>query len=84
MPAAPTESASPPHPDLAPAQALFARGDFRNARQELNRLLAAAPSPELAAEARTLMANLTTDPWALRLGLAALAVLLLTALTYLH
>lgn len=77
-PAAPTAApAAPAPPELAPALALFDRGDFRGTRAAVAALLASSPSPEVAAAARALQARTESDPWALRIGLVALGLLAL-------
>jgi hypothetical protein len=58
------------------ANARFDRGDFVGARQAAERALATGTAEEQAA-ARALLGRLAPDPWALRFGLLALAVLAL-------
>jgi len=65
----------PPPPELVPAETAFQRGDFRAARQLTDQLLAAQPSPEVEAAARSLQARLSIDPWAFRIALIAAALL---------
>jgi hypothetical protein len=82
---------------LGDAQARFARGDFLGARLAAERVLAGgsagdqpadrpadqpADQPADDAAARDLLARLDADPWALRFGLAILAVLALVAGLY--
>jgi hypothetical protein len=69
--------APPPPPELQPALAAFERGDFRAATAACQALLASPPSPEVAAAARALLARMAPDPWALRFGIAALALIAL-------
>ena len=93
-------STSPPPPDpealpraLLPALTSFERGDFRQARRELERLAAAAPGTarasevaevaELAHAAAALRGGLDIDPAAFAVGGAALGLLVLVATTYL-
>jgi hypothetical protein len=64
-----------PLPELAEASALFERGDFRAARAHLTALLAGNPSPEVETAARALLSRMAPDPWALRIGLLALALI---------
>jgi hypothetical protein len=66
---------APPPPELEPAETAFQRGDFRAARQLTDQLLAAQPSPEVEAAARSLQARLSIDPWAFRIALIAAALL---------
>jgi hypothetical protein len=74
----------PPPAELLPALAAFERGDFRRARRLLAALLPSgdAGSPEVTAAARALEARMAADPWAVRVGIAAAAVLALVAGTY--
>jgi hypothetical protein len=75
---------APLPPELAHAKAALDRGDFRQARQLLTAVLAAdpAPSPELAAATRGLLAVTENDPWAVRVGLIAAGVLALVIGAY--
>jgi hypothetical protein len=79
-PAAPAPA--PPPEELLPALAAFERGDFRQARLLVAALLAGSPTPEVAAAARALEGRMAPDPWAIRVGLVALAVLALVAGIY--
>jgi hypothetical protein len=72
----------PPPPQLAPALALFERGDFLSVRREVARILASNPTPELAAAARELAARLEVDAFAVRAGVIALALLALVTGIY--
>lgn len=73
----------PPHPpELDPAWALFDRGDWRGAAAEIAALLASNPPDEVAAASRALAARMAPDPWALRVGLAALGLLALLCVLY--
>jgi hypothetical protein len=76
-----SDAASPP-PELAGPTALFDRGDFRGARAQLDALLTSRPTPEVESAARALLARLAPDPWALRFGLLALALLALVVGLY--
>ncbi len=67
----------PPPAELEPALALFERGDFLATRRTLQALLGENPRPEVAAAARALLGRLEPDPWAVRAGVIALALLAL-------
>jgi hypothetical protein len=71
-----TPEAPPPPEALRPALALFERGDFRDATASARALLS-SPDAEVQAAARALLARMASDPWALRFGIAALALLAL-------
>jgi hypothetical protein len=71
----------PPPPALLPALARFERGDFRGATA-LARALLADADPEVQGAARDLLARMAPDPWALRLGLLALALLAIVAVVF--
>jgi hypothetical protein len=75
---------APPPPELLPALARFERGDFRGAAADAAALLAAQPGPEVESAARTLLARVAPDPWALRLGLLALTLLAMVAAIFAH
>ncbi len=79
----PPPPAAPP-PELAPALALFERGNFRDAHAAIKTLLNANPTPEIEATAKTLQARMAPDPWALRAGVLALAILIAISVRYLH
>jgi hypothetical protein len=81
-PPAPPAPPPPPPPELLPALELFERGDFLAARRAIEAILAANPSPELAAAARELQARMEIDPWGFRMGLLALALLALVTGIY--
>jgi hypothetical protein len=61
---------------------LFERGDFSSARREIERVLAANPGPEVAGAARELTGRMAVDPWAVRAGVIALALLALVTGIY--
>ena len=69
-------------PALQPAKAAIDRGDFRQGRRLIIDVLAGNPSAELAAAARDLQSATENDPWAVRLGLAAVTVLALVVGAY--
>jgi hypothetical protein len=73
---------APPPTELASALALFERGDFRGARAEASAIVALHPRPEVETAARALLARIAPDPWALRFGLLALALLALVVGLY--
>jgi hypothetical protein len=75
-------SPPPPPPELEPALAAFERGDFFTARRSIAKILAENPGPELAAAASALATRLETDPWAIRAGVIALALLALVTGIY--
>jgi hypothetical protein len=78
---------APPPPALLGALARFERGDFRGVRQELDRLVPAAPPAEvpreLVAAARSLRGRLDIDPAGFVVGGIALGLLVLVSTTYL-
>ena len=78
----PTSRPRLPPPELEPALAAFERGDFLAARRSIAQILAGNPGPELAAAARELAARLEIDPWAVRAGVIALALLALVTGIY--
>jgi hypothetical protein len=80
-PAGELEQASPP-PEVAPALALFDRGDHRAAAALLARLLAERPAPAIEQAARALQRRLAPDRAALVVGLGTLALLLLITALY--
>jgi hypothetical protein len=65
-----------------PALEAFERGDFLAARRLLAEILAGNPRPDLAAAARELSGRLEIDPWAVRAGVIALALLALVTGIY--
>lgn len=73
-------------PELADAQAAFARGDFRGARAAARRALTgeAGPTPEVRAAAEELLARLAPDPWARRWAWLTLVTLALVCWQYFH
>src|SRR5262245_61439055 len=75
--------APPPPPELVPAHEAFARGDFRTARAAATALLATKPTSDLDAAARALIARMAPDPWVLRIGVAAIALIVLVTAAYL-
>jgi hypothetical protein len=79
----PDPPAPPPPPPAAllPALALFERGDFPAAGRAAQ-ALAGDADPEVAAAARALLARLSPDPWAVRLGLLAVILLAVVAAVY--
>jgi hypothetical protein len=68
--------------EVQPALARLERGDLRGARADLEALLAANPSPDVATAAREILARMAVDPWAIRFGLGALALLVFITLRY--
>jgi hypothetical protein len=79
-----TPEAPPPPPPpaaLLPALASFERGDLVAAGQQA-RLLVENPDPDIQSAARELLARMAPDPWAVRFGLLALALLVLLAVVY--
>lgn len=68
---------------MAAALASFERGDWVAATAEARRLLA-DPDPQVQTAARDLMARMAPDPWAIRVGLLALALLVIVAVTYIR
>lgn len=83
-PAALAPAPPPPPPELVPAHTAFERGDFRSATSLARAVLAASPPKELEAAARELLARMAPDAWAIRLGIAALALLALVAGLYIR
>ena len=74
---------APPLPvELEPAKQALDRGDFRQGRSAIEAVLASNPSAEVAAAARELRSATENDPWAVRFGLAAVAVLALMVGAY--
>ncbi len=82
-PPAQPPAATPPD-EVLRALARFERGDFLGARTDLDALLATNPSAAVADAARDILGRMTPDPWALRIGLGALALLILLSLAYLR
>jgi hypothetical protein len=80
--ATPPAPEPPPPEALEPALACLARGDFAGARAAAERVLRGQPTPEEAAAARALLDRLAVDPWALRVGVAAVFVLALLVARY--
>lgn len=74
----------PPPPELLPALAAMDRGDFRAATDLARQLLAGEPSRDVKRAAKQLLRRLGSDPWAVRVTIAATATLVLVALTYLR
>lgn len=82
-PASKDAPAEPPLPPvLAPARAAFDRGNYRQARALVASALASDPSPEVAGAARTMMAAIENDPWAIRFALIAAGILALVIGAY--
>ena len=77
-----TPAPAPPPPELSPALALFEQGNFAGARRSVAEILAGNPGPELATAARELADRLEPDPWGIRVGLLALAMLALVTGIY--
>ena len=80
----PTAEPAPPPPPpaaLLPALATFERGDWVSADVQAHALLS-DPDPQVQAAARALLARMAPDPWAIRAGLLALALLVIIAVTY--
>ena len=74
----------PPPPEaLLPALALFERGDWVAATRE-GRRLATDPDPAIQSAARDLLVRMAPDPWAIRVGLLTLALLIVIALSYIR
>ena len=81
-PPAPEPAPPPPPPAaLVPALATFERGDWASARRQARALLS-DPEPQVQEAARALLARMAPDPWAIRTGLLALALLVIIAVTY--
>jgi hypothetical protein len=81
-PAKPEAPPPPPPPAaLLPALATFERGDWASATAQAGALLS-DPDPEVQAAARALMARMAPDPWAIRVGLLSLALLVIVAVSY--
>jgi hypothetical protein len=78
----PDAPAPPPPSAVLPALEQFQRGDFRAATATLEALLATRPEPEVETAARALLARMAPDPWALRFGLLALALLAIVATVF--
>jgi hypothetical protein len=80
-----TTPGPPPPPrlvELLPAWERFDRGDFRGARALARALIAAARTQDVEKGARDFLAVLAPDPWAVRFGLLALALLVLVTALY--
>ncbi len=71
-------------PEVTPALVLFERGDYRGAAGHLHALLAAVPPPPppVARAAGALLTRMAPDPWALRLGIIAAALLAVLVAVY--
>ncbi len=59
------------------ARAAFEAGDYRMVRELNAKVVEQAPDSDLAMEASREIENLTPDPWTVRVGYIALAVLCL-------
>lgn len=81
-----TEVAPPARPPLPPeletAGAALERGDFRQARRLITEVLATNPPEPVSSAAHDLQRSTENDPWAVRLGLLAAAVLALVVGAY--
>jgi hypothetical protein len=82
-PAEKPEPPPPPPPELLPALAQFERGDWV-AATALVRPLAASADTVVQSAARALLARMAPDPWAIRVGLLTLALLVIVAATYIR
>ena len=69
-------------PELGPALARFEAGDFREAHRLCDALLGLHPQGPVADAARVFKDRLSPDPWALRIGLFTLALLVWMVLAY--
>ena len=69
-------------PELAPALARFEAGDFREANRLTDALLGLHADGPVADAARTLKRRLAPDPWAVRIGIGSLALLLWLVFAY--
>lgn len=80
----PPEKPAPPPPPpepVLPALAHFEHGDWVSAGIEARHLQSDA-DPQVQAAARELLARMAPDPWAIRVGLLALALLVILGVVY--